>query len=234
MTPFLWGAWTRILLLVGCLFIVPAGLPAHAQSPDSTPTMHILAFGDSLTAGYRLGPQKSFASRLEAALLQEGYDVRVTNAGISGDTTSAGRSRLAWSLEDTPHLVILELGANDALRGIDPAIIRDNLAAMIKACLATGSRVLLCGITPPGNFGPQYARTFSAMYEELAEQFTIPLYPAFLKDILGNPRLTLDDGLHPNPQGVDKMVANILPQVTSLLDDIMSESVHSLEHDRPD
>jgi acyl-CoA thioesterase-1 len=196
--------------------------------------MHILAFGDSLTAGYRLGPQESFAARLEAALLQKGYNVRVTNAGVSGDTTSAGRSRLAWSLEDTPHLVILELGANDALRGIDPAIIRDNLAAMIKTCLATGSRVLLCGITPPGNFGPQYARTFSALYEDLAREFSIALYPWFLKPILGNPRLTLDDGLHPNPQGVKLMVAGILPQVQSILDEIRSQHENSRNHGRPD
>lgn len=196
--------------------------------------MHILAFGDSLTAGYRLGPQESFAARLEAALLQKGYNVRVTNAGVSGDTTSTGRSRLAWSLEDTPDLVILELGANDALRGIDPSIMRTNLAAMIKACLATGSRVLLCGITPPGNFGPQYARTFSAMYGELARQFSIPLYPRFLKDILGNPSLTLDDGLHPNPQGVEQMVAGILPMVQSILDEIISESALSWNLGRPD
>ncbi|WP_462324301.1 arylesterase [Desulfoplanes sp.] len=207
-----------MLSLACCLLLIFVGSRANAMEPSAaTPATHILAFGDSLTAGYRLGPDQGFAARLEKKLLSQGVPVRVTNAGVSGDTTSGGRSRLAWSLADTPDLVILELGANDALRGIDPSIVRDNLRYMIETCLDNDCRVLLCGITPPGNFGPEYAREFSGLFPELAEQYAIPLYPDFLEGVLATPGLTLDDGLHPNPDGVETIVAGILPLVKTIL-----------------
>ena len=206
------------LLAICSLLMLGASAERSIVKQDSSlKTMHILAFGDSLTAGYRLNPSQSFAARLEAALIRQGRHVRVTNAGVSGDTTTGGRSRLAWSLADKPDLVILELGANDALRGIDPAITKANLAAMIETCLDHKTRVLLCGITPPGNFGPDYARRFAAMFTDLAGQFDVPLYPDFLKGVLGNPALTLDDGLHPSPAGVDIIVAGIVPMIIDIL-----------------
>jgi len=190
-----------------------AGLTHQSQAPS----LHILAFGDSLTAGYGLPRGQSFAAKLEQHLLAAGHNVRVTNAGISGDTTAGGSSRLAWSLEDTADLVILELGANDALRGIAPDIVRENLQKMINQCLDTGSAVLLCGITAPINFGPAYKKQFDRIFPELAQKSNIPLYPFFLQGILDNPELTLDDGLHPNNQGVETIVTNILPMVKRIL-----------------
>jgi len=188
----------------------------HSQKHQTTP-LHILAFGDSLTAGYGLPQGHSFAHKLEQTLKAAGHNVRVTNAGISGDTTAAGSSRLAWSLSDTPDLVILELGANDALRGIAPEIVQKNLQKMILQCLETGSAVLLCGITAPINFGPVYKKDFDRIFPELAQKINIPLYPFFLEGVLNNPALTLDDGLHPNVQGIEIIVNNILPLVQRIL-----------------
>ena len=196
--------------------------PGHGYAQGGTPletktSVHILAFGDSLTAGYGLSRKASFPARLEQALQVAGYRVQVTNAGISGDTTSGGRARLAWSLEDKPDLLILELGANDALRGIPPDIIRENLQSMIKQGLEAGAALLLCGMTAPTNFGPAYKKDFDAIFPELAKEFNVPLYPFFLQGILGNTDLTLNDGLHPSALGVDEIVRRILPVIKNIL-----------------
>lgn len=182
--------------------------PACAQSP-----VHILAFGDSLTAGYGLVASQSFAAQLETTLQDQGYAVRVTNAGVSGDTTSDGLSRIDWSLEDKPDLVILELGANDGLRGLKPEPMRKNLEAMIVKFHEVGAKVILAGMQAPSNWGPLYQRGFGRVFPELAKKYKLSLYPFFLEGVISDPALLLDDGLHPNAQGVAKIVEGILPVV---------------------
>lgn len=182
--------------------------------------MHILAFGDSLTAGYNLPPSKSFAAQLEQRLLEQGHQVRVTNAGLSGDTTSGGRARLGWSLEDKPDLVILELGANDGLRGLDPAVMRENLEAMIMQSRQAGARIILAGMKAPVNWGVAYRQEFERVFPELAEKHELPLYPFFLEGVIGNQALLLDDGLHPNAEGVRRIVDGIAPLVLQQLSDL--------------
>lgn len=179
--------------------------------------MHVLAFGDSLTAGYGLAPSESFASRLEQRLLQNGFAVRVTNAGVSGDTSSGGLARLDWSLADTPDLVVLELGANDGLRGQDPDRMSRNLETMIEKCRDIGARVILAGMRAPVNWGPEYRKQYDAVFPALAEKYTLPFYPFFLDGVIGNSTLVLDDGLHPNARGVDRIVDGILPLVENEL-----------------
>lgn len=180
--------------------------------------MHILAFGDSLTAGYGLAPSESFAARLEQRLLAKGRSVRVTNAGLSGDTSSGGLDRLPWSLQDKPDLVILELGANDGLRGLDPDRMRANLESMVELCLRAGARIILAGMRAPVNWGPAYQRQFDAVFPDLASRHGLSLYPFFLDGVLTDKSLVLDDGLHPNARGVDRIVDGILPLVESELD----------------
>lgn len=180
--------------------------------------MHILAFGDSLTAGYGLAPSESFAARLEQRLNDKGRAVRVTNAGLSGDTSGGGLDRLPWSLQDTPDLVILELGANDGLRGLDPGRMRSNLKAMIELCRQAGARVILAGMRAPVNWGPAYQQEFNAIFPDLATEYDLTLYPFFLEGVLTAKSLVLDDGLHPNARGVDRIVSGILPLIESELD----------------
>ena len=175
--------------------------------------MHILAFGDSLTAGYGLSAKDSFAAKLEKRLLDRGYQVRVTNAGISGDTSGGGRSRLAWSLQDRPELVILELGANDGLRGLDPAKMQENLEAIIADCQRIGARIILAGMRAPVNWGPAYRQNFEAVYPALADRHKLPLYPFFLEGVITDTSLVQEDGLHPTALGVEKIVNNIMPLV---------------------
>ena len=180
--------------------------------------MHILAFGDSLTAGYGLPADKSFAAQLERRLLEQGRAVRVTNAGVSGDTTSGGLARLSWSLQDNPDLVILELGANDGLRGLDPARMRANLEAIIEEIGKTGARIILAGMRAPVNWGLEYRKQFDDVFPELADEHDLALYPFFLEGVVQDPSLVLDDGLHPNAAGVSRIVDGILPLVLEELD----------------
>ena len=203
-----WGvAWATALILI---------CPVRPANADST--VHILAFGDSLTAGYNLPASQSFAAQLEKRLIDEGRLVRVTNAGLSGDTTSGGLARLAWSLQDKPDLVVLELGANDGLRGLDPANMQANLDTMIEQCRQAGARVILAGMRAPVNWGEAYRRQFQKVFSELAEKHDLTLYPFFLEGVIGNQNLVLDDGLHPNALGVARIVDGILPLVLEELD----------------
>lgn len=188
-------------------------LPAQAAEP-----VHILAFGDSLTAGYGLPAPESFAAQLEKRLQEKGRFVRVTNAGVSGDTTAGGLSRLAWSLEDKPRLVILELGANDGLRGLDPSRTRANLGALIRQCLDAGAVVILAGMRAPVNWGEDYRTQFEAAFTDLAAEYALPFYPFFLEGVIENRSLVLEDGLHPNARGVARIVDGILPLVEGELD----------------
>ncbi len=191
--------------------MLPAWLGA-AQVP-----LHILVLGDSLTAGYGLPKQAAFPARLEAALRQRGHQVRVSNAGVSGDTSAGGLARLDWALADRPQLVVVELGANDALRGLDPQQTRQNLKAIIERLQKAGVKVLLAGMKAPRNLGEDYYNKFDPIYPELAQQHQLPLYPFFLAGVAGRPELNLADGIHPNRAGVEKIVEAILPLVEDCL-----------------
>jgi acyl-CoA thioesterase I len=192
-----------------CLMI--GGRPAAAHIPV------ILDFGDSLTAGYGLAPEQAFPARLETALRGQGIEARVVNAGVSGDTTAGGLARLDWALADRPDLVILELGANDALRGIDPATVRDNLDKMIGKIEANGAKILLVGMLAPPNWGAEYANAFDRIFPELAKAHDVALYPFFLEGVAMKPELNQPDGLHPNEHGVAVLVDRLAPVVARLV-----------------
>ncbi len=177
----------------------------------------ILVLGDSLTAGFGLAPEQGFTAKLSAALAAKNIKAEIVNAGVSGDTTSGGLARLDQALAQKPDAVILELGANDALRGLDPARARTNLAAMLTKIKAASIPVLLCGMRAPTNWGPDYAQEFDGLYPELAARFGVPLYPFFLEGVALDPALNQADMLHPNPAGVDRIVAAILPSVAALI-----------------
>lgn len=186
-------------------------------SADEHNTQTLVLYGDSLMAGYGLAQGDGFAPQLEAALNEAGYDIKVVNSSVSGDTTAAGLARLDWALVDKPDAVLLELGANDALRGMEPARTRDNLAQIIEKLRAQGIDVLLAGMMAPPNMGTQYGDEFNSIYPDLASEYQIDLYPFFLDGVAANPSLNQDDGMHPNAQGVEEIVGRILPDVVSLL-----------------
>ncbi|TPI23494.1 arylesterase [Mesorhizobium sp. B3-2-1] len=173
----------------------------------------IVGFGDSLMAGFGLGPGEGFTDKLQAALRARGHDVTVANAGVSGDTSSGGLARLDWSVPDGTQLVILELGANDMLRGVSPDITRKNLDAMLGKLEERKIAVLLAGMRAAPNLGADYQNAFDAVFPELAAKYGVTLYPFFLDGVAGQPSLQLEDGLHPNAKGVDLMVERILPTV---------------------
>ncbi len=191
---------------------------ASAGADDAKrPGVTLLAFGDSLTAGYMLPPNDAFPAQLQMALQAKGYKVQVVNAGVSGDTSAGGLQRLDWSLQGGADAVILELGANDALRGIDPALTRTNLDKILAALKAKGADVLVAGMRAPNNWGADYARAFDAIYPELAQKYGTGLYPFFLEGVALDPKLVLQDGLHPTASGVAEIVTRILPDVERLL-----------------
>ena len=196
--------------------------PAAAQASDSGAIvpLHIVAFGDSLSAGYGVGPGQSFPEQLQAALIAKGYRVTVANAGVSGDTTTGGLARLDWSVPDSADLVIVELGANDALRGVSPAITEKNLDTILQRLKQREIPVLLAGMIAPPNMGPDYAAAFNPIYAQLAQRYQAAFYPFFLDGVAGIPELNQADGMHPNPKGVAIVVAKILPAVTAQLDTI--------------
>jgi acyl-CoA thioesterase I len=191
--------------------LAAGGASAAARTPV------ILDFGDSLTAGYGLAAAQSFPARLEAWLRQRGSEARVVDAGVSGDTTAGGLARLDWALAEKPDLVILALGANDALRGIDPSTVRDNLDKMIGKIEASGAKVLLLGMLAPPNWGEEYKRAFDRIFPELAHAHHLPLYPFFLEDVAMKPELNQPDGIHPNERGVAVLVDRIAPVVARLI-----------------
>lgn len=173
----------------------------------------IVGFGDSLMAGFGLGPDEGFTDKLQAALRAKGHDVTVANAGVSGDTSSGGLARLDWSVPDGTQLVILELGANDMLRGVPPDITQKNLDEMLGKLRERKIAVLLAGMRAAPNLGADYQNAFDAIFPHLAGKYDVSLYPFFLDGVAGQPGLRLEDGMHPNAQGVDKMVERILPTV---------------------
>ncbi len=191
-----------------------AGPPAGAEAP----TTRIAVLGDSLTAGYGLPVGDAFPSRLEAALRAEGIAVEVLSAGVSGDTTAGGRARLDWVLADRPDAVIVELGANDGLRGIDPEATFANLDAIVARLKAERIAVLLAGMRAPPNLGREYGAAFNDIYPRLAAKHGVPLYPFFLAGVAARPELNQTDGMHPNARGVAVIVERIAPHVKRLLD----------------
>jgi len=179
--------------------------------------VRIVAFGDSLTAGYGVAPQDAFPSKLAAALRTKGYDVAIANAGVSGDTTSAALARLDWSVPADTQAVILEFGANDAFRGVIPSIVSQNLDEIIRRLKARGIEVLLAGMYAPRNLGADYVAAFDGIYPALAKKYGLIFVPFFLKGIFGVDGLVQADGLHPTAAGVDTVVKTILPSVEALI-----------------
>ena len=177
----------------------------------------MVVLGDSLSAGYLLPQDAAFPTVLERALRAEGLAVEVTNAGVSGDTSRGGMERLDWAVPEGTQAVLLELGANDMLRGIDPAQTRNALDQIIARLKARGMRVFLAGMLASPSLGKDYGERFNAIYPELAKKHDIPLYPFFLAGVAGDRALNLDDGMHPNRKGVEVIVQSILPAVKSFL-----------------
>jgi acyl-CoA thioesterase-1 len=197
---------------------------AFAQTPAAqTPVGHVtkpikmVVLGDSLSAGLGLPAPAAFPARLQKALEAKGIAVDMINAGVSGDTSSGGRDRLDWSVPEGTGAVILELGANDALRGTDPAVTRAALSDILTRLKARKIAVLMCGMVAPPNYGSDYAARFNSIYPDLAKSFAVPLYPFFLEGVAANRKLNQADGLHPTAEGVDIIVNNILPTVQALV-----------------
>jgi acyl-CoA thioesterase-1 len=210
MIPRIFG----MFLVVGCLAATfPAARPAAAADKPVT----IVALGDSLTAGLGLAASNGFPAKLQKALAAKGIAATIVDAGVSGDTASGGLARLAWSVPDNTEGVILELGANDALRGLDPAVPRAALDAILRQLTERGIPVLLCGMLSPPNLGADYARAFNAIYPTLAKTYDTVFYPFFLEGVVANRKLMQGDGLHPTAAGVDAIVANVLPKVEELI-----------------
>ena len=214
----------RALTVLSCLAIPAAAWAAGDASGGGGKTpLQVVAFGDSLVAGYGVGPGESFPEQLQAALRKKGYDVNVTNAGVSGDTTSGGLSRLDWSVPQSADLVIVELGANDALRGVSPAITEDNLDKILARLTQRGQAVILAGMLAPPNMGGDYAKAFNPIYRKLAEKYGVADYPFFLDGVAAHPNLDQADGMHPNAKGVAVIVQRMLPTVTKALDAVSAK-----------
>lgn len=223
--PTLAGQMVRLLALFNLWLAIAVALSAQAAalgSSDAAP-IRIVAFGDSLTAGYRLKPSEAFPVQLAAALKAKGYNVDVANAGVSGDTTAAGLARLDWSVPDGTEAVILELGANDALRGIAPNVTRTNLDAIVKKLRERKIEVLVAGMKAPKNLGDDYERQFEPIFVDLAEQYGALRYPFFLDGVVLDAKLNLDDGMHPTGEGVGVIVSRILPTVEQLIERVRAK-----------
>ena len=206
------GMFVHILVLIMALMTAETVL---AQTPPKPLKMVVL--GDSLSAGLGLSASAAFPVRLQKSLEAKGIKVDMINAGVSGDTSSGGRDRLDWSVPDGTEAVVLELGANDALRGTDPTVTRAALSDILTRLKARRIAVLLCGMLAPPNYGAEYAARFNAIYPELSKSFGVPLYPFFLEGVAADAKLNQADGLHPTADGVEIIVKNILPMVEALL-----------------
>lgn len=206
----------RLKAIAPIVFAATAAFSSAVLAEDAEP-LEIVVLGDSLVAGYQLGSGEDYPTRLQVALEAKGYQISVINAGVSGDTTSGGLARVDWSVPDGADGVILELGANDALRGIAPQKVKDNLAAIISRLQERDIPVMLMGMMAPPNMGEDYAAQFNPIYDDLASRYSLPLYPFFLNGVTTHPDLQLSDGMHPNADGVEVMVENTLPAVEAFI-----------------
>ena len=202
-------------LLVQALAL--AALLATASHAAAARALRLVALGDSLTAGLGLAPGKAFPDRLEAALRAKGWDVKVINAGVSGDTAADGLARYEWAVPPDADALIIELGANDMLRGLKPEATKATLAAILDRARAAHLPTLLAGMRAAPNLGPEYAGQFSAIYPALSKAYDVPLYPFFLDGVAGDAKLNQPDGLHPTADGVEVIVERIVPSVEALL-----------------
>ena len=200
--------WLGVAL---CAWLLLLAAPGAAGEP------RIVVLGDSLAAGYGLPAEDAFPARLEAALRAEGHEWRVVDAGVSGDTSAGGLARLDWVLADGPEAVIVELGANDGLRGLPVAQMEANLDAILTRIRSAGALALLAGMEAPRNFGADYAAAFRAVYRRLADRHEVPLYPFFLEGVAMVPELNQADGIHPNAAGVAEIVRRMVPHVVALI-----------------
>jgi acyl-CoA thioesterase-1 len=192
--------------------VVPAQAPLAQGQP-----IRLVAFGDSLTAGYGLPQEAAFPVVLERALKAKGYNVEIANAGVSGDTASAGLDRLDWSVPDGTDGVIVELGANDMLRGVDPSVPRQAIDGIVERLKQRGIPVMLAGMAASRNLGADYAQKFDSLYPDIAKKHDLVLYPFFLDGVAGERSLNLQDGIHPTAKGVEIIVARILPAVETFI-----------------
>ena len=197
--------------------LVVVGALASSAGTSMAAPVQVVGFGDSLMAGYGLAPGEGFPEKLQAALRAKGHDIVIANAGVSGDTTSGGLSRLDWSVPEGTEIVILELGANDMLRGVDPKIAEKNLDAMIGNLQARGITVLLAGMRAAPNLGPDYVAAFDGLFPRLAQKYGLTLYPFFLDGVAADKTLSQPDGMHPTAAGIDRMVERFLPTMEKLL-----------------
>ncbi|MCB1384312.1 MAG: arylesterase [Nitratireductor sp.] len=209
--------------LLALLAFLLSALVAIAPAAGQLPPPHIVFVGDSLTAGLGVGPGKGYPERLAALLAQEGLDIRVTNAGVSGDTSAGGLSRLDWSVPEDTDGVVLALGANDALRGIPVAETRANLAAIIERLKARGIAVYLAGMVSPPNMGAAYAAEFDPLYHDLAQRYDVPLYPFLLDGVAAAGDLNQADGMHPNEAGMAVIAKAMLPSMRDFVARVMGE-----------
>ncbi len=206
-----------VIRLVTVFLALAAATSLAPASPAVAEPLRIVALGDSLSAGYQLPVAAAFPVQLEAALTERGHEVEVVNAGVSGDTTSGGLARLDWSVGEDADAVIVELGANDALRGLPVASARSNLEAIVSRLRERGLPVLVAGMRAPRNLGPDYVEAFDAMFGEIAETHDALLYPYFLEGIPMSAETVLPDGIHPTAKGVAIIVEGILPRVEELI-----------------
>lgn len=211
------AAFVAIFMVASLVFFSLILVPMAQADEKGGKPIRIVGFGDSLMAGYQLAGSDAFPVRLEQALKTAGYNVAIENAGVSGDTTTGGLARLDWSVPDGTQLVILELGANDALRGVAPEIVEKNLDAMLARLKARGITVVLAGMLAPPNMGKSYGERFNAIYPQLAKKYDVALYPFFLDGVSAQKTLLLDDGMHPNAAGVARMVEGFLPVMEKVL-----------------
>ena len=196
---------------------------AHPAWAEATRPVKLVVLGDSLSAGYGLAAPEAFPQKLQKALQSKGIAVDIINAGVSGDTVSGGRDRLDWAVPQGTDGVIVELGANDALRGIDPDVTRAALADIIQRLRARKIAVMLCGMLAPPNNGADYAARFNSIYPDVAKQFDVPLYPFFLEGVVADAKLNQGDGIHPTAAGVDVIVGKIMPSVEAFIGTIAEQ-----------
>lgn len=205
------------MLVLGTLLAMAGTAFAESPAVSGNKPIKMVVLGDSLSAGLGLPASSAFPVRLQKSLKDNGIEVDMINAGVSGDTSSGGRDRLNWSVPEGTGAVIVELGANDALRGIDPKVTRAALSDILTQLKARGVAVLLCGMVAPPNYGSDYSAGFNAIYPDLAKSFEVPLYPFFLAGVATDAKLNQADGLHPTAEGVDVIVKNILPTVQAFI-----------------